>query len=137
MNIVHELRLRKGIQQKELALELGVTNAAVSNWEKGRSDPSGERLKRLSEIFEVDPLVILGQSSEQKQNKQESTETNQIIQQILAKLEDQPKTEEARILAKGIDKLSPEQRKQALTVYQLVFANHAEDFKKGTDSDDT
>lgn len=137
MNIVHELRSRKGIQQKELALELGVSNAAVSNWEKGRSDPSGERLKRLSEIFEVDPLVILGQSSEQKQNKQELTETNKIIQQILAKLEDQPKTEEARILAKWIDKLSPEQRKQALTVYRLVFANHAEYFEKGQDNDDT
>ena len=34
MNIVRELRIKKGIQQKELALELGISSAAVSNWEK-------------------------------------------------------------------------------------------------------
>lgn len=137
MNIVHELRIKKGIQQKELALELGVSNAAVSNWEKGKSDPSGERLKKLSEIFEVDPLVILGQSPDSNPNKPESTETNQIIEQILEKLNDQPKTEEARILAKGVDRLPKEQREQALSVFRAVFQNHAEDFTKGTDFDDT
>ena len=60
MNIVKELRKKAGIQQKELAIEIGVSNPTVSEWENGKKDPSGERLKRLSEYFGVDELVILG-----------------------------------------------------------------------------
>lgn len=60
MNIVRELRKRKGIQQKELAITVGVSRPTVSEWEQNKKDPSGERLKRLSEFFGVDELVILG-----------------------------------------------------------------------------
>jgi transcriptional regulator with XRE-family HTH domain len=34
----------------------------VSDWETQKKDPSGARLKKLAEIFSVDPLVILGVS---------------------------------------------------------------------------
>lgn len=60
MNIVKELRRKKGIQQKELALSIGVSRPIVSEWESGKKDPSGERLRKLAEYFEVDELVILG-----------------------------------------------------------------------------
>ena len=60
MNIVRQLRLQKGIQQKELALEIGVSNATVSDWEHGRKNPSGERLRKLADFFGVEPMVILG-----------------------------------------------------------------------------
>ena len=60
MNIIRELRKKAGIQQKELALEIGVSIPTVSEWENGKKDPSGDRLKRLSEYFGVDELVILG-----------------------------------------------------------------------------
>ena len=65
------------------------------------------------------------------------SETDQIIERLLEKLDNQPKTAEARILAKGVDRLPQEQREQALTVFRAVFANHADYFEKGTDSDDT
>ena len=60
MNIVKELRKKKGIQQKELAIEIGVSRPTVSDWEANKKDPSGERLRRLAEYFGVDELVILG-----------------------------------------------------------------------------
>jgi transcriptional regulator with XRE-family HTH domain len=63
MNIVKELRKKKGIQQKELAIELGVSNATVSDWERGKKDPSGDRLMKLAKYFAVDELVILGRMS--------------------------------------------------------------------------
>ena len=62
MNIVKELRIRAGMQQKELAILAGVARPTVSEWEHGKKDPSGERLKRLSEIFHVDIGTILGYS---------------------------------------------------------------------------
>ena len=62
MNIVKELRKKKGIQQKELAIEIGVSRPTVSEWESGKKDPSGERLKKLAQYFNVDELVILGKN---------------------------------------------------------------------------
>ena len=48
----------------------------------------------------------------------------------------QPVTPEARILAKGIDKLPREQREQALAVIRAMFSLHADYFDK-EDSHDT
>ena len=48
MNIIKELRKKKGIQQKELAIEIGVSRPTVSDWESGKKDPSGDRLKKLA-----------------------------------------------------------------------------------------
>jgi len=62
MNIVKELRIRAGMQQKELAILAGVARPTVSEWEHGKKDPSGERLRKLSQIFNVDVGTILGYS---------------------------------------------------------------------------
>ena len=60
MNIVKELRERAGMQQKEVAMSVGVSGPTVSEWEHGKKDPSGDRLRKLSELFHVDPGIILG-----------------------------------------------------------------------------
>lgn len=60
MNRVRELRIRAGLQQKELAILAGVSHPTVSDWETGKKNPSGERLKKLSQIFGVDSATILG-----------------------------------------------------------------------------
>ena len=57
-----ELRKKAGIQQKELALIVGVAQPTVSEWELNKKDPSGERLQKLAEYFGVDELVILGKN---------------------------------------------------------------------------
>ena len=144
MNIVRQLRLAKGIQQKELAIEIGVSSATVSDWEHGRKNPSGERLRKLAEFFDVEPPVILGSTAPQPKlfvpddpKECGKSETEQIIERLLQQLDSQPKTSEARILAKRVDRLPEEKRKQALALYSVVFENHSEDFEKGTKDDDT
>ena len=101
MNIVKELRRKKGIQQKQLALEIGVSCPTVSEWETGKKDPSGERLKKLAEFFQVDELDILGRGFA----------SNGKI----------PITNEARIVSGGIDKLPKEQREQILNVFKAMY----------------
>ena len=44
-----------------------------------------------------------------------------------------PKTYEGAILARGIDQCSPEEREQALSVVQALFAKHADYFRKEND----
>ena len=144
MNIVHELRIKKGIQQKELALELGVSSAAVSNWEKGKSDPSGDRLKKVADYFGVDENVVLGYGLDKHDlfvpaNPQISgkSETDQILERLLEKLDQQPKTDEAKILASGVDKLSQNEREQALAVVKAMFSHYSNYFEKGKSQDDS
>ena len=112
MNIVKELRKKAGIQQKELAIILNVAQPTVSERETGKKDPSGDRLKKLAEIFGVDELVILGLTL--------SNEKNQA-----------PKTPEARIVSAGMDRMTKDQREQVLNVVRAMFAAHPEIFDEG------
>lgn len=60
VNRVRELRRRAGLGQKEIASIIGVSRPTVSEWETGRKTPTGDRLKRLAELFDVSTGVVLG-----------------------------------------------------------------------------
>lgn len=47
------LRVKKGLSQKEVAKELGVTRQAVSGWESGRTRPSVEKLVAVCRLYGV------------------------------------------------------------------------------------
>ena len=116
MNIVKELRKKKGIQQKELALIVGVAQPTVSEWELNKKDPSGERLKKLAEYFAVDELVILGKG---------------VID--LSKPNGAPKTIEARIVSAGMDSLPKEQREKILSMLRVMYSDNPDIFKEGNE----
>lgn len=59
MNAIRELRLRAGMQQKEIALAVGVSRPTVSEWEHQKKDPTGERLLKLAKLFNVSTGVVL------------------------------------------------------------------------------
>lgn len=63
MNRVKELRLKSGMQQKQVALSIGVSRATVCDWEHQKKDPTGARLTALAELFNVSTGVILGMDS--------------------------------------------------------------------------
>ena len=102
MNIVKELRKKKGIQQKQLAFEIGVACPTVSEWETGKKDPSGERLKKLAEYFQVDELEILGTGAMNHRVKL---------------------TEEAEIISGAIDQMPKEERQKILNVFKIMYPN--------------
>lgn len=118
MNIVKELRKRSGLQQKELAARVGVSVATVSDWETQKKDPSGPRLQKLAETFEVDPLVILGRGVPELNSGQAST----------------PRTIEARIVSFGMDQLPQEEREKILSILQTMYNNNPDIFKRGDDN---
>lgn len=62
--IIYENRIRLGISQKELGEKIGVSNRAVSKWEKGRSYPSTEALHKLSQVFKISIDVLMNGSPE-------------------------------------------------------------------------
>lgn len=51
--IISTLRKEKGMTQKELADKLGITDKAVSKWERDVSFPDTATIPKLAEILEV------------------------------------------------------------------------------------
>lgn len=128
MNMVHELRIKKGIQAKQLALEIGVSPATVSDWEHGRKNPTGARLKKLAEYFKVDEGFILGYGMENPnlfvpENPQVSgiSETEQIVQHVLDKL--QPKSTQIRIVSSMMENLPQETQDQIVAIVEAVVTH--------------
>ena len=63
-DIIHELRIRKGLSQEELAEKVFVTRQAVSRWENGETIPNIDTLKLLSKLFDVSINALLGSPRE-------------------------------------------------------------------------
>lgn len=60
MNRIKELRTQKGISQRALATDMYVNQTAVSQWERGATNPSTEMTLRLAEYFGVSVDYLLG-----------------------------------------------------------------------------
>ena len=128
MNMVHELRIKKGIQAKQLALEIGVSPATVSDWEHGRKNPTGQRLKKLAEYFKVDEGFILGYGMENPslfvpENPKICgiSETEQILQHILERM--QPKSPQIRIVSGMMEDLPRETQDQIVAIVEAVVTH--------------
>ncbi len=69
MNIIKELRRKRGITQSELANLCSVHQTAVSQWENGRTLPDKQMLITLSDIFDVSIDTLIGRPhTEQNKN---------------------------------------------------------------------
>lgn len=69
MDKIREYRRRCGLSQKELADLCGVHQTAVSQWEKGRTTPDLESLKKLAKALGVSVELLLGEEPIQDENK--------------------------------------------------------------------
>ena len=50
---IYVLRRKSGLSQEQLAEKIGVSRQAISKWEGGLSTPELEKLKALSECFQI------------------------------------------------------------------------------------
>lgn len=53
MTRIKELREKMGIEQKQLAVDLGVSQPTISDWENGRKTPSAKRTEKIADYFQV------------------------------------------------------------------------------------
>lgn len=93
MNRIKEFCFARGIEQKELAISVGVSQPTVSDWFNQKKNPKGERLDKLAEILGVSKAEILGYSTPAPPPQdppawgQYGPETRKILREILGKLE--------------------------------------------------
>ena len=70
---IKKLRKNKGVTQRELAERLGISEQAVSKWEKNLSNPSTKNLLEIAKIFGVS--ITYFYQSEESQSKKISKES--------------------------------------------------------------
>ena len=58
---VRKARISKGMSQRELAGELGLTQAAISQFEKGQRLPTHKNLRKMSYILDLDVTELAGE----------------------------------------------------------------------------
>ncbi len=61
---LRELREEKHISQQRLAMELYVTQACISKYELGKSDPDIRTLKKFAQYFKVSIDYLVGYSKQ-------------------------------------------------------------------------
>lgn len=61
---IKELRQSKNIPQKQLAIDLHVSQPTVSDWESGRKTPSAHSTQKLADYFGVTVDYLLGRSDD-------------------------------------------------------------------------
>ena len=59
-----ELRKINGISQRELARQTGITQAAISLWEKGTQQPNADSIQRICNFFDISTDYFLGHSED-------------------------------------------------------------------------
>ena len=62
-NIIRDLRKEHKLSQSELANLVHVSQATVTAWETGRSDPSSSALNTLANYFNVTSDYLLGRKT--------------------------------------------------------------------------
>ena len=74
--LIAALRKEKGLTQRELGQRLGVSDRAVSNWERGVRFPDIGLLEELSGVLEISVLELLrGERTEQEMGSAEMEQT--------------------------------------------------------------
>ena len=66
--MISSLRKEKGMTQLELAEKMGVTDKAVSKWERDLSFPDVNSIPKLAEVFEVSVDELMQVKTETKEN---------------------------------------------------------------------
>lgn len=61
---IKQLREAQGKSQKEVSVDLGVSQATVSGWESGLKTPSAKSTLRIAKYFKVSVDYLLGLTNE-------------------------------------------------------------------------
>ena len=128
---IKRLRKERGMTQEELGREIGVQKAAINKYETGIVvNLKHDTIEKLARVLDVHPAWLVDESADFPPLPSSSSMIRQINHQYFGETVDTPQTPEARILANGIDQLSPEQRAQALAVVKAMFPQQAELFNE-------
>jgi len=60
---IKKFRTEANLHQEELATKLGKSKNVISNWERGDNRPDADMIKKICEIFGIEPNQLYGWES--------------------------------------------------------------------------
>ena len=80
--MISSLRKEKGMTQLELAEKMGVTDKAVSKWERDLSYPDINSIPKLAEVFEISVDELMQVKTETRENMSKN-KIDEIVDTVL------------------------------------------------------
>ena len=127
-NNLNRFLSESGRKQKDLAEYVGAKTTTVSGWTRGISYPRADAMEKIAMFFGISTSQLIGEDQTITIHDLVNNAVRAGIvagQNMVA-----PKTEEAKIISAGIDKMEPERREQALKVLQTIFADYFNEGEK-------
>lgn len=81
--IISALRKEKGMTQKELAEQIGVTDKAVSKWERNLSCPDISSIPHLAEVLGVGVEELMDVKPKEEADRNQVGETVDLVLKVL------------------------------------------------------
>ena len=122
------IREENGWTLEEMATRLNSTKQVLSRYERGERTPKVTMAAKFAEALGVSLQDLIGDESVTSVHDLVNNAVRAGIfagQNMVA-----PKTEEAKIISGGIDKMPPERREQALKVLQTIFSDYFNEGEK-------
>jgi len=118
------MRKSRGMTQADLAKAIDQSASSITMYETGRREPDFTTLEALADVFNVSLFEFIPVAETNKDYIDEFTY-------------EKPRTPEARVLAKGVDRLPPEERQQLLEMARLMFKKYEGYFEEKEKNDET
>lgn len=106
---IRQRRLELGMTMEDLGKAIGVQRSAINKYEKGLVDIKSSTLSLIAHALDIPVSALLDDLEEPP---------------------DQPQTKEAKLLARGVDKMPKEQREQLLNVFKAIYPQYAGYFEE-------
>ena len=122
----------------DLARILHVSRQTLGAWISGTRSPKEPTIIAIAQYFRVSVGWLMGFDVPKERQLNPVNTQSYVISSgytIIPTPSREPKTSEARILARGIDKLPKSQREQALQVVRAMFAKYSDYFTEDKDDD--
>lgn len=108
MNKMRELRKKKKMTMKELGKAVGVSESTISLYENGKHEPDLVTIKRIADILETSLDELLGR-------EQSPPPDDWDVESAFSD------DDSIRIMARGMGRMSPENRQKLLDVARTLF----------------
>ena len=106
---IRQRRLELNMTMEDLGRAIGVQRSAINKYEKGIVDIKSSTLSLIAHALDIPVSALLDDLEEPP---------------------DQPQTKEAKLLARGVDKMPKEQREQLLNVFKAIYPQYAGYFEE-------
>ena len=114
---IRELRVARKMSQDDLAKAMGYKDRSmITKIESGKVDISQKKIMAFARVLGTTPSYLMGWTDETPPPEP-----------------DRPKTDDIRLLIRGLNKLTPAQIEQATSVFRAMFEKTNPDLFKGDD----